>query len=173
MFLANSVRRINKISIEKCLSNCLITPKCSYMGLAHNSRELPGHSQQIYLNRITSTILFTKSNKQQRNQTRYYTTDRNDKYDDDDDDLDSWHRKLPSFGECYISTPSTYLMLKNKLSTLLIRSYFDSQFNKDEFLNGAKRAIEVTKHLTIVCDFIEFELFYFGFVGCFQFIGSW
>lgn len=141
MFLAKSVRRINKISIEKCLSNYLITPKCSYMGLACNSSDLSSH--QISLNHITSTILFTKSNKQQRNQTRYYTTDRNDR-DDDDDDLDSWNRKLPSFGESFISTPSTYLMLKNSLSTLLIRSYFDNQFNKDEFLNGTKRAIEVT-----------------------------
>lgn len=94
----------------------------------------------------SSTALFTRYNERFSPSQRYYSSNGSDKKatnDTDDDDLTNWNRRLPRFGDHFEITPSLYLMLKNALSILLIRSYFDQNFNKNEFLAGARKAVEV------------------------------
>lgn len=83
------------------------------------------------------------STRNNRNNNANARKDDDDSDDDDDDDEDDSERKLPRFDSSHLSTPSLYFMVKNTLSTLLIRSYFDQQFNRQEFLNGAKKAVQV------------------------------
>lgn len=140
MLLANCVRRISHSNIAKCLiqSNCTVSKRC--IAIAGRSP-----AKLVELPNLTSTTVFTSF--QQRgngHDRRYYSSHRNDKDDDADDDLDNWHRQLPPFDDGYLSKPSVYLMLKNALSALLIRSYFDENFNRKEFLDGARQAMEVT-----------------------------
>lgn len=150
MLLANIVRRINKTEIQKC-ANKLIGSSTrrskSVASNASNSLNLAYCS----LPNVTSTAVFTNVHNGKGAylwaNRRYYSSQRNAKERkddaDDDDDLEHWNRKLPRFDGNYVGTPSIYLMLKNALSTLLIRSYFDQQFNREEFLSGARQAIEV------------------------------
>lgn len=167
MLLANCVRRINKIEIATCVNKSLNSFSCRHGGVAsHSVHSL--HRESGTLPNVTSTkqTVFTKSHYQNNGQLciqhRYYSSSHNDKdrkYDSDDEDLENWQRKLPRFDNFYHTTPSVYLMLKNALSTLLIRSYFDQQFNRDEFLSGAKQAVEVRKlentHRTYINSFID------------------
>lgn len=150
MLLANCVRRINKINITKCLNKSISTSGHHYLALASNSTKNPLNLANGSLPNLTSTSVFTIS--QQHNDHlwcshRFYSNDRHDKdrkdETDEEEDLENWNRKLPRFGDMYVSVPSVYLMLKNALSTLLIRSYFDQTFNRDEFLSGCRQAVEV------------------------------
>lgn len=75
---------------------------------------------------------------------RCYSTDRND-------DLENWSRKLPSFGDVFVTTPTFYLMLKNALSAIFIRAMFDETFDRKEFLSGTKHAIQVYRN----CSFFR------------------
>lgn len=159
MLLANCVRRINQIQFTKCLLNSAATPKHLHSTVAGQSM----HSMHIdstsmsHLTLLTAkaTNVFTNRSIQNNvghflcthrcfsNHKRDANTHKHDSDDDDDDDMDNWHRKLPRFDGYHHSTPSIYLVVKNTLSTLLIRSYFDQQFNRKEFLDGAKQAVQV------------------------------
>lgn len=150
MLLANCVRRINKIDIAKCVHKSISSYTRRPNAVASTNPARPVHFDGRSLPHLTSTTtLFT--NHYQNNghlwcKHRYYTNNRSGKErkdDSDDEDLEHWQRKLPRFDSFYHTTPSIYLMLKNALSTLLIRSYFDQQFNRDEFLSGAKQAVQV------------------------------
>ncbi|XP_055319516.1 uncharacterized protein LOC129577078 [Sitodiplosis mosellana] len=164
MLLANCVRRINKINITKCLNKSLGTSnrRCVAVASSSSSTENPLNFGNGSLPNLTSTrTVFTSSHRHHNNHLwcshRYYSNDtqhgKDRKEDTDDDDLEGWSRKLPRFGDMYVSTPSVYLMLKNALSTLLIRSYFDQTFNRDEFLSGARQAVEVVSNLLAVGNF--------------------
>lgn len=143
MLLTNCLRRINKINITKCLNKPLST-KCCVAGVSNTT--YPVKLVNSSVSNVSSTALFTRYNEHLSHSHRYYSSNGGDKKatnDTDDDDLTNWHRQLPRFGDYFEVTPSLYLMLKNALSTLLIRSYFDQNFNKNEFLAGARRAVEV------------------------------
>lgn len=87
--------------------------------------------------------------------------DDNDSESDDDDNMNDWDRQLPKFDSSHYSTPSIYFVVKNALSTLLIRSYFDQQFNRQEFLNGAKKAVQVQhtfKTKKIIRSLVDFAI---------------
>lgn len=157
MLLANCVRRINKINITKCLNKSISTSDPRYLTVASNSTKNPLNFTNGSLPNLTSTSVFTSSNQHNDHHWyshRFYSTDKHDKdrkdETDEDEDLENWNRKLPRFGDMYVSVPSIYLILKNALSTLLIRSYFDQTFNRDEFLSGARQAVEVIFILSIV-----------------------
>lgn len=158
MLLANCVRRINKLNITKCLDKSISTWNGRCVAVASiTTKSKPVHFRNGLLPNLTSTAVFTSAHHRHKEYLwfshRSYSNGRHDKDakdDTDDDDLETWNRKLPRFGDMYVSTPSVYLMLKNALSTLLIRSYFDQTFNRDEFLSGARQAVEVSADLKIV-----------------------
>lgn len=155
MLLANCVRRINKINFTKCINKFISTSngRCVAVASSSNSTENPINYCNGSLSNLTSTRrVFTSSYRHHNNHLwcsyRYYSNDthhdKERKEDTDDDDLEGWNRKLPRFGDMYVSTPSVYLALKNALSILLIRSYFDHTFSRSEFLSGARQAVEVS-----------------------------
>lgn len=183
MLLANCVRRINKINFTKCLNKSLNTSNRRCFAVASSSVKSPLNSANCSLPHLTSTATVFTSSHQHNDQLlwccqRYYSNDRrNDKDtkdDTEDDDLESWNRKLPRFGDMYVSTPSVYLMLKNALSTLLIRSYFDQTFNKDEFLSGARQAVEVILSFFFsLTHNLTYSHFHFRSTGRLKFVGGW
>lgn len=152
MLLANCVRRIKNPEISKYLKKSISSSVCRHVAVASHSINSSSLNSHLLPN-LTSTTLFTnahhQSNGNQWCSSRFYSNDSNEKSKkqnanvDDDDDLENWTRKLPPFGDDYIVKPTVYLWLKNALSTLLIRSYFDPNFNRDEFLSGAKQAVLV------------------------------
>lgn len=153
MLLANCVRRINKINITKCLNSSISRLDHRCVTVASSTKN-PANLANNSLPNLTSTSLFTTASNQCIDQRwgslRFYSNDAKDKdkkNDTDDDDLENWSRKLPKFDVNYVSTPTIYFMLKNVLSTLLIRSYFDQQFNKSEFIAGARQAVQVNKQI--------------------------
>lgn len=147
MLLANCVRRINKIDISKCVNKSISSFTRQPNAVASHS----ANTVRLVVNRslpnVTSmTTLFTnhyQNNGHLYGTHRYYSSNSRRDDSDDEDHLIHHQRQLPRFERYYKTTPSVYLMLKNALSTLLIRSYFDQQFNRDEFLSGAKQAVEV------------------------------
>lgn len=147
MLLANCLRRINKINITKCLNNSLgtTTKRCVAAGASNMTNPVKLVNSSV--SNVSSTALFTRCNENLSYSQRYYSSNGGDRKatndTDDDDDLTHWNRQLPRFGDYFESTPTLYLMLKNALSTLLIRLYFDQNFNKSEFLSGARQAVEV------------------------------
>lgn len=159
MLLGNCVRRINKIQITKCLRNSTATTKRLHVtvaGQSMHSMQLDSSSMPHLTSLTAKATVFT--NRLQNNGNhfilcthRHYSSNKNnantrkddDSDSDDDDDMENWNRKLPKFDRHHHATPSIYFMVKNTLSALLIRSYFDQQFDRQEFLNGAKKAVQV------------------------------
>lgn len=152
MLLANVVRRINKTEITKCFNKSInLTTRRGKTVVSNVSKSIKLANGSLA--NVTSTAVFTNAHQDKgylRESRRYYSSERHTKERkndaDEDEDLENWNRKLPRFDDTYVSTPSVYLMLKNALSTLLIRSYFDQQFNREEFLSGARQAVEVNQH---------------------------
>lgn len=168
MLLGNCVRRINKIQIVKCLTNSMATTKRLYVtvaGQTMHSMHLDNSTMPHLTSLTAKTTVFTNRLRNHGRPElvpstsppqRHYSSNKNnakaqkDDSDDsdDDDDMENWHRQLPKFDDSHHSTPSIYLVVKNALSTLLIRSYFDQQFNRQEFLDGAKQAVQVQNNRT-------------------------
>lgn len=151
MLLANCVRRIKNPEIPKYLKKSISSSVRRHAAIARHSINSSSLGSQLLPN-LTSTTLFTNTHQSTGNHwcsSRFYSNDSNEKSKkgnanvDDDDDLENWTRKLPPFGDDYINKPTIYLWLKNTLSTLLIRSYFDPHFSREEFLSGAKQAVLV------------------------------
>lgn len=183
----NCVRRINQIQFTKCLRNSpAATAKRLHASVAGGGCQSmqPMHTYsspiQPHLTSLTAkTTVFTilrlqnngggqsvcpqrhfSSNSSNKNRNANARKDDDESDSDDDDDVEDWERKLPKFDNSHYSTPSIYFMVKNTLSTLLIRSYFDQQFSRQEFLTGAKKAVQVhsSTHSTNIMLF-RFVLF--------------
>lgn len=168
MLLANCVRRIYKINIAKCVNRTITTSEQRCVAVASSTKN-PVIFANTSLPNLTSTSLFTTASKRcitdrswcsQRfysNKTQDKNKKNDDKKDDTDDlDLDNWNRKLPRFEGDYFTSSSIYLWLKNAFSIFFIRSYFDNQFNKPEFLNGASQAVVVKKKfIDSLCSNVE------------------
>lgn len=150
MLLGNCLRRISKIQYTKCFTNSTATTKRFHVIV---SQSLPTSSLTANATVFTNHIQNCGDHHPhfvRRHGHRHYSSRKNNAnaqndYSDneDDDNIANWSRKLPKFDGFYRRTPSIYLMVKNTLSALLIRSYFDQQFNRQEFLDGAKQAVQV------------------------------
>lgn len=133
MLLSRLARNAQKTNSKQFLRNIENWAQCKHYSVikpANVTKKADNNCSQLHLTSQYSRINSFCSNK-------YYSTERND-------GLENWSRKLPSFGDAFVTTPSFYLMLKNSLSILFIQWMFDNQFNRKEFLSGTKRAIEVT-----------------------------
>lgn len=160
MLLAKVVRRINKTNIPKCVNKSIKVSDRGHQSLASNTLNSL-HLANSPMQNVTSTVVFTNGHRDNCYlwaNRRYYSSQRNTKEnkneaeDEEDEDLTNWNRKLPRFDDSYVGRPSIYLMLKNALSSLLIRSYFDQNFNREEFLSGSRHAIEVNDAIDIPPD---------------------
>lgn len=171
MLFGNCVRRINKIQITKCFQNSVVTTKHLHVTMASRLQHSmhPDRCSHTTASLTDKVSVFTNcpQNNRDRHQHidlcgrghRFYSSQKHNANADheDDDDMVNWSRKLPKFDtKCdHHTTPSIYLMVKNTLSGLLIRSYFDQQFNKQEFLDGAKQAVQVVSNLLAEPNFDE------------------
>lgn len=169
------MRRINKIQFTKCLRNSQaataqhlhvdVAGRCQAMQSMHldsptiphltsltaqstvftNHRLQNSSGQKPFIAICAHRQYSTNSNNKNKNANARKDDEDSDS-DDDDGSLNDWDRQLPKFDSSHYTTPSIYFVVKNALSTLLIRSYFDQQFNRQEFLNGAKKAVQVHTH---------------------------
>lgn len=144
MLLTKCVRQNN---IIKCLNKSIISSTIR-RGVAVTSitRNKPQNLAKTAWPCSTSMAMFKSSYQHNLYQCRYYSNESNDQTKKDDP-INCSNPKISPFGDSFLVAPSIYLKLKNALSTLFIRSYFDETFNKNEFLAGAQHAVEVINNL--------------------------
>lgn len=141
MFLNNCVRQINKIYLNRCLNKTIQISTSQYGTFLNQLQNNEIDKTNTKSNsKITIFRLNPLQNHRSNGQRQFSTTNRslNRKARDDDEDDDDEKDDKPVH-----THPSLYNLTKNALTSFYIRRFIDRDFNRNEFINGTKYAIEV------------------------------